>query len=88
MGGEVPSTYIFPTTHTVCKWQLFCPDIAAIPGDGGIDSALRSRPLPFYMPFFTEKATLSYTFHRIWYPFHMPTAETLHRLLVDLCEIF
>lgn len=88
MGGEVPTTYIFPTTHTVRKWQFFCPDIPAIPGDGGIDcSALSSSPLPFYIPFFTEKATFSYTFHRTWYHFHIPTVETLHLFLVDLCKI-
>ena len=43
-------------------------------GDGG-----SSKPLPFEnIPFLTEKVTLSYTFHRKWYPFHIPTEETLH----------
>ena len=40
-------------------------------------SALRSKPLPFYMPFLTEKVPLSYTFHRKFYPFHIPSFTKL-----------
>ena len=39
----------------------------------------RSKPLPCYIPFLTEKVTLPYTFHRECYPFHKPTVEELHR---------
>ena len=46
--------------------------VALVPGGGGGGtqksfirggSAPRSNPLPFYIPFFSEKAPLSYTFH-------------------------
>ena len=40
-------------------------------------SAPRSKPLPFYIPFLTEKVPLSYTFHRKWYPFDIPTEQLL-----------
>ena len=29
------------------------------------------------IPFLTEKKTVLYTFRRRWYPFHIPTVETL-----------
>ena len=32
-----------------------------------------SKPIPFYIPFLTEKVPLSFTFHRKLYPFHIPT---------------
>ena len=51
-------------------------------------SALRSKPLPFYIPFLTGKVTLSYTFHSKWYPFHIPTVETLQLSLAGLFAIF
>ena len=40
-------------------------------------STLRSNPLAFYIPFFTKKVPLSYTFNSIdiWYPFHIPCLE-------------
>ena len=40
-------------------------------------SAPRSKPLPFYIPFLTEKVPLSYTFHRKWHPFHIPAERLL-----------
>ena len=40
-------------------------------------SAPRSKPLPFYIPFLTEKVPLSYTFRRKWHPFHIPTERVL-----------
>ena len=39
--------------------------------------APRSKPLPFHIPFFIEKVPLSYTFHRKWYPFQIPTEQLL-----------
>ena len=47
-------------------------------------SAPRSKPLPFYIPFLTERVTLSYTFNRKWYPFHIPMVETLHPFSIPL----
>ena len=46
-------------------------------------SAPRSKPLPFYISFLTEKVALSYTFHRKWYSFHIPTVETFSLLHQD-----
>ena len=43
-------------------------------------SAPGSKPLPFYIPLLIEKVPLSYTCHRKWYPFHIPT----ERLLLNL----
>ena len=40
-------------------------------------SAPRPDPSLFYIPFLLEKAPLSYTFHRKWYPFHVPTERLL-----------
>ena len=40
-------------------------------------SAPRSKPLPFYIPFLREKVSLSYTFCRKWYPFHIATERVL-----------
>ena len=40
-------------------------------------SAPRSKPLPFYLPFWIEKVRLSYTFQRKLYPFHVPTERLL-----------
>ena len=41
-------------------------------GGGGVGCLTpRSKPLPFHIPFLTEKAALSYTFHWKWYPFHI-----------------
>ena len=45
-------------------------------------SAQRSKPLPFHIPYLTEKITFSYTFHTKWYPFHILIVETLHLSLV------
>ena len=33
---------------------------------------LRCKPLPFYIPFLIEKIPVSYSFHRKFYPFHIP----------------
>ena len=35
------------------------------------------KPLPFYIPFLIEKVSLSYTFRRKFYPFHIPTERVL-----------
>ena len=36
-------------------------------------SAPRPNPLPFYIPFFTKKVPLSYTFIDKWHPLHIPS---------------
>ena len=52
-------------------------------------SGMRSKPLPFYIPFLTECVKLSYTFHRKWNPFHIPTVGALLDLFqVGLFKIF
>ena len=40
-------------------------------------AAPKSKPLPFYIPFLTEKVTRPYTFHRKLYPFDIPTERLL-----------
>ena len=40
-------------------------------------SVQRTKLKAIYKPLLTGKATLSYTFHRKWYPFQIPTVETL-----------
>ena len=40
------------------------------------DSTPRSKHLPFNIPLLTGKVTSSYSFHRKWYPFHIPTGAT------------
>ena len=56
-------------------------------------SALRSKPLPFYIPFLREKLPLLFTFRRKFYPFHIPTERVLlnfsfEKALKRLFEIF
>ena len=46
-------------------------------------SALRSKPLPFYIQYLVEKVPLSYTFHRKWNPFHIPTERLLPNFLLQ-----
>ena len=47
-------------------------------------SAPRSNPLPFYIPFLTEKVPLQYTFYWHWYPFHNPSLELC--ILLNCCK--
>ena len=44
-----------------------------VEGGGGGGKDLGCKPLPFYIPFLIEKIPLSYSFHRKFYPFHIPT---------------
>ena len=71
--------------HALACGKLSWRGVALFRSRGGTEqsfirggSAPRSKPLPFYIPFLTEKVTLSYIFHRKWYPFHIPTVKTLH----------
>lgn len=48
--------------------------------EGG--SALSSKPLPFDLPLLTGRVTLSYTFYRRWYSFHIPSVETHYLFFV------
>lgn len=41
-------------------------------------SAPRSKPLLFYVPFLTEKVTLSHIFDWKWHPIYIPIVERLH----------
>ena len=41
-----------------------------------------AHPNLFRYHFWTGKVTLSYAFHRKWYPFHMPTAETFSSMFI------
>ena len=47
-------------------------------------SALGSKPLPFHVPFLTEKVTISCAFHRKWPLFHILTVEIRHFFSVGL----
>ena len=54
------------------------PGVEGGGGGGGLNTVLymedlRCKPLPFYIPFLIEKIPLSYSFHRKFYPFHIPT---------------
>ena len=51
-------------------------------------SAPRSNPLPFYIPFLTEKVPLQYTFYWHWYPFHNPSLELCILLNCCKCTVF
>ena len=52
------------------------------PGEGKGYSTTFYTGHPFiyrYISFLTENVTVSYTFQRKWYPFRIPTVETLHQ---------
>lgn len=46
-----------------------------------------SKPLPFYIQFLKQKATLSYTIHRKWYSLHIYTYKTLHPFSISFATI-
>ena len=55
---------------------------------GGLNTVLymedlRCKPLPFNKPFLIEKIPLSYSFHRKFYPFHIPTEWLSLNFLLD-----
>ena len=47
-----------------------------------------NNPLPFYIPFLTEKVPLQYTFYWHWYPFHNPSLELCILLNCCKCTVF
>ena len=84
---------LFPTLifRFITGYSPWLP-LAPLPGEGGTqqsfirgDSAPRSKlPVLFYKPFLTEKVSLSHTFHRKQYSFHIPTVETLHPYTLEM----
>ena len=69
-----------------------CPPkcrIARIPGGGALNEVIGRPPPPQvpspypFIPFLTEKVSLSYTFHSKMYPFHIPMERLLLKFSLE-----